>query len=270
MKKITLLFVLLVQFSFAQSISQFMPSDIYAEHSECTSSGSVYNSYDLENNVLTIQTDDTTISTLRFTVQIRLKNAAGNGKKITGVDLTKSDIFTSNTSEFIVDGFTGGDIQDAATTDCNGVSVGKLNYAFFTIDFSNNNTWNSKSGYTEIELANAVNIIPTTSAFSDDADYLQNVQMTVKVIYDPALSSDDLKQLYNFSFAPNPTKNQLNLNAKELISNVEIYNTLGQKAISKNINALNTNLDLTHLKKGIYIMKAKIGGKTGSFRIIKD
>jgi hypothetical protein len=116
MNKITLLLILLVQFSFSQSISQFVPSNLYAEHSECTSSGSSYNSYDLENNVLTIQTDDATISTLRFTAQIRLKNAADKGLKIGGADLTKSDIFTSNTTEFIVDGFTGGDIQDAATT----------------------------------------------------------------------------------------------------------------------------------------------------------
>lgn len=270
MKKITLLLILLVQFGFSQSMSQFVPSNLYAEHVDCTSSGSLYNSYDLDNNVLTIQTDDATISTLRFTGQIRFKNAADKGLKISGADLTKSDIFTSNTSEFIIDGFTGGDIQDAATAACNDVSIGKLNYAFFTIDFSNNTTWNSKSGYTEIELANAVNIIPTTSAFNGNTDYLQNVQMTVKVIYDPALSTNDLKQLYNFSFSPNPTKNHLKLNANKEISKVVIYNTLGQKAFSKNVYALNDNLDLSHLKKGIYIMKATIGDKKASYRIIKD
>lgn len=94
--------------------------------------------------------------------------------------------------------------------------------------------------------------------------------MTVKVIYDPALSNNDLKQLYNFSFTPNPTKNHLKLNANKEISKVEIYNTLGQKAFSKNLNALNDNLDLSDLKKGIYIMKATIGDKTGSYRIIKN
>lgn len=270
MKKITLLLILVTQFSFAQSISQFIPSDLYAEHIACTSSGSSYNSYDLDNNVLTIQTDDATISTLRFTGQIRFKNAAGNGMKISGADLTKSDIFTSNTSEFIIDGFTGGDIQDAATAACNGVNVGKLNYAFFTIDFSNNSTWNSKSGYTEIELANAVNIIPATSAFNGNTDYIQNVQMTVKVIYDPALSTNDLKQLYNFSFAPNPTKNYLKLNANKEISKVELYNTLGQKAFSTNIDALNANLDISNLKKGIYLMRASIENKTATYRIIKE
>ena len=82
MKKITLLLVMLVQFSFAQSISQFIPSELYTEHVACTSSGSTYNSYDLENNILTIQTDDATISKFRFTAQIRLKNAADKGLRL--------------------------------------------------------------------------------------------------------------------------------------------------------------------------------------------
>ena len=271
MNKITLLLILVTQFSFAQSMSQFTVSDVYENHTLCGSPGaSPYNNYDSETNILTIQTDNATLTNLKFAAQIRFSNSTGGGIKVTGSDLTKSDIFTSNTNEFIIDGFIGGQLQDAYKTDCNDVEKGKKNFGFFSIDFSNNNTWNSKSGYTEIELANAVNIIPTSSIFSGNGDYPQNIQMTVKVIYNPALSTNDLKQLYNFSFAPNPTQNQLNLKANKLISNVELFNTLGQKALSKNINALNTNIDLTHLKKGIYIMKATIGDKTGAFRIIKN
>ena len=89
-----------------------------------------------------------------------MKNAADKGLKISGTDLTKSDIFTSNTSEFIIDGFTGGDIQDAATTDCNDVSVGKLNYGFLLSTLVITILGILNLGILEIELANAVNIIP--------------------------------------------------------------------------------------------------------------
>ncbi len=269
-KKITLLLILVTQFSLSQSMSQFVPSALYAEHIDCTSSSSTDNSYDLENNVLTIQTDDAAINTLRFTAQIRFKNAAAKGLKISGTDLTKSDIFTSNTSEFIVDGFTGGDIQDAATTDCNNVSVGKLNYAFFTIDFSNNTTWNSKSGYTEIELANAVNIIPTTSVFNGNSDYLQNVQMTVKVIYDASLSTNDLKQRYNFSFTPNPTKDFIELSAANPIQGVKIYNLLGQEVLQNAYNLRKAQLDVSALNKGVYILKVVINDKIGTYKFMKE
>jgi hypothetical protein len=269
-KKITLLLILVTQFSFSQSMSQFQPSDLYAEHVDCTSSGSTYNSYDLENNVLTIQTDDATISTLRFTAQIRFKNAADKGLKISGADVTKSDIFTSNTSEFIIDGFTGGDIQDAATAACNDVSTGKLNYAFFTIDFSNNTTWNSKSGYTEIELANAVNIIPTTSAFNGNTDYLQNVQMTVKVIYDATLSTNNLKQINNFSFTPNPTKDFIQLSAANPIQGVQIYNLLGQEVLQNTYTLRNAKVDVSALNEGVYVLKVVINGNIGTYKFMKE
>ena len=269
-KKITLLLILVTQFSFSQSMSQFQPSDLYAEHVDCTSSGSTYNSYDLDNNVLTIQTDDASISTLRFTAQIRFKNAAAKGLKIAGTDLTKSDIFTSNTSEFIVDGFTGGDLQDAAITACNGVSVGKLNYAFFTIDFSNNTTWNSKTGYTEIELADAVNIIPTTSTFNGNADYMQNVQMTVKVIYDASTASVDQLEKFDFSYAPNPTKDFIQLSAANPIEGVQIYNLLGQEVLQNTYNLRNAKVDVSALNEGVYILKVVINDNIGTYKFMKE
>ena len=91
----------------------------------------------------------------------------------------------------------------------------------------------------------------------------------ISITYTEPLSNEKL-EAFGFTFSPNPVISQLNLKANAMISNIELFNTLGQKAISKNINALNTNLDLSNLKKGIYIMKATIGDKTGSYRIIKD
>lgn len=91
----------------------------------------------------------------------------------------------------------------------------------------------------------------------------------ISITYTEPLSNEKL-EAFGFTFSPNPATSQLNLKANAMISNIELFNTLGQKAISKNINTLNTNLDLSNLKKGIYIMKATIGDKTGSYRIIKD
>ena len=269
-KKITLLLILVTQFSLSQSMSQFVPSALYAEHIDCTSSSSTDNSYDLENNVLTIQTDDAAINTLRFTAQIRFSNSSGTGIKITGTDLTKSDIFTSNTSEFVIDGFTGGQLQDAYKPECNGVSTGKKNYAFFTIDFSNNTAWNSKSGYTEIELANAVNIIPAASALNGNENYPQNVQMTVKVIYDASLSTNDLKQRYNFSFIPNPTKDFIELSAANPIQGVKIYNLLGQEVLQNAYNLRKAQLDVSALNEGVYILKVVINDKIGTYKFMKE
>lgn len=91
----------------------------------------------------------------------------------------------------------------------------------------------------------------------------------VSITYIEPLSNEKL-ETFGFTFSPNPAGNTLNLSANDNISNIEIYNTLGQKAISKNINALNTSIDLTHLQKGIYLMKATINNKTATYKIIKE
>ena len=91
----------------------------------------------------------------------------------------------------------------------------------------------------------------------------------VSITYNEPLSNKKL-EAFGFTFSPNPATSQLNIKANAMISNIELFNTLGQKAFSKNLNALNDNLDLSDLKKGIYIMKATIGDKTGSYRIMKN
>ena len=131
MNKIILLLILVTQFSFAQSMSQFIVSDVYENHTLCGSTGaSPYNNYDSETNTLTIQTDNATLTNLKFAAQIRFSNSTGGGIKVTGSELTKSDIFTSNTSEFVIDGFIGGQLQDAYKTDCNDVEKGKEKFWF--------------------------------------------------------------------------------------------------------------------------------------------
>jgi len=75
--------------------------------------------------------------------------------------------------------------------------------------------------------------------------------------------------LSNFSFYPNPARNILNVKANDNIENIAIYNLLGQKVISKNVNAFRSNINITSLTTGLYILKANINGKSGSYKLIK-
>lgn len=83
------------------------------------------------------------------------------------------------------------------------------------------------------------------------------------------LSNNDLSK-FNFSFAPNPAKNVINLNAAEAITKVAFYNTLGQNTLNANVNALNTNINIASLNKGIYLMHVTIGGQTQAFKVLKQ
>lgn len=54
---------------------------------------------------------------------------------------------------------------------------------------------------------------------------------------------------------PNPVKAKLNIQSSHIINNIEIYNPLGQKILSKKIAEFNTTINTSFLEKGNYILK---------------
>src|SRR5690554_930081 len=62
---------------------------------------------------------------------------------------------------------------------------------------------------------------------------------------------------------------QLNLISNQALENVEIYNVLGQKMISKNLSYSRESINISELNSGIYIVRVKIAGRDKSFKIVK-
>ena len=84
------------------------------------------------------------------------------------------------------------------------------------------------------------------------------------------LSNKEFKADNNFSFAPNPTNNFVNLSASKNIEKVEFYNLLGQNALSAPVNGLRKEVNISNLKSGIYLMKVTIDNVVGTYKIIKE
>lgn len=72
-----------------------------------------------------------------------------------------------------------------------------------------------------------------------------------------------------FSATPNPVGDFLQLKANEKISEVIVYNTLGQEVNSYYLNSVDDSIDMSSYDKGVYILKVKINGIQGSVKIIK-
>lgn len=90
-----------------------------------------------------------------------------------------------------------------------------------------------------------------------------------KLINTATVSVDELIS-EGFKYAPNPvTGNILTLNAKENISLVNVYNTIGQKVITKKPDRLESKVYMDNLPNGVYLVQVKIGTKKGTFKIIK-
>ena len=69
---------------------------------------------------------------------------------------------------------------------------------------------------------------------------------------------------------PNPVKDVLNVSFDEKISNVTVYNILGQQVIYKQINANEAIIDVSELGTGNYFLKVESGEGMKTYKVIKE
>ncbi|WP_298304987.1 T9SS type A sorting domain-containing protein [Flavobacterium sp.] len=74
----------------------------------------------------------------------------------------------------------------------------------------------------------------------------------------------------DFKFYPNPVKNSLSISNASLIEEIEITSLLGQKILTKKINELQTELNLSELANGVYFVKVRSEGQEKIVKILKD
>ncbi|MEO5777970.1 MAG: T9SS type A sorting domain-containing protein [Flavobacterium sp.] len=88
-------------------------------------------------------------------------------------------------------------------------------------------------------------------------------------VYDGSLGNSSFDN-NNFTFYPNPVKNILNLSYNQEISNVEVFNLLGQKVISNAINANDAQIDMSNLSKGAYMVRVTSNDKVKTIKVMKE
>jgi len=86
-----------------------------------------------------------------------------------------------------------------------------------------------------------------------------------------ATSTASLEELatVGFEYYPNPVNNNLTVKANESITSIAIFNMLGQQVKQVNPSSLNAQIDMTNLANGTYFIKATVGEKVGTFKIVK-
>lgn len=77
--------------------------------------------------------------------------------------------------------------------------------------------------------------------------------------YDPSLGADDLVNSARIDFFPNPVKDFMHISVTDMIK-IEIYNLYGQKVFSELLSG-ETDIPLSHIKNGMYILVAKSRGE---------
>lgn len=73
-----------------------------------------------------------------------------------------------------------------------------------------------------------------------------------------------------FSYYPNPTDGILNLNSIDNIEKVSLYNLLGQLVVENKVDATSSQIDISNLATGTYLMKVSVNGQIGTYRVLKQ
>lgn len=115
------------------------------------------------------------------------------------------------------------------------------------------------------EKIKQVLLIYTNSNGAPSVIYADNIYM-----YREATASVNNNELLGFSMYPNPASNRLHVSAKETIQNADIFNVLGKKVMSLDINKNSESIDVSNLTSGIYLVKYNVNGTTGTAKFVKQ
>ena len=104
------------------------------------------------------------------------------------------------------------------------------------------------------------------NAYSASCQYFLYVD---DIMIDTNLSTGNVV-LEQATVYPNPVKDILTISHSETISNVSIYNILGQKMIDKTFDDTRIQMDLSVLPSGTYLVKTLINNQINTSKIIKE
>ncbi|WP_264558059.1 T9SS type A sorting domain-containing protein [Flavobacterium sp. N1718] len=74
----------------------------------------------------------------------------------------------------------------------------------------------------------------------------------------------------SFLAYPNPVTTVLNLSYTKNISNVAVFNLLGQQVLAKAVSATATQMDMTPLAAGTYLVKVTVDGAVKTLKVVKQ
>ena len=74
----------------------------------------------------------------------------------------------------------------------------------------------------------------------------------------------------DFTYSPNPTNGMVAISSKIKITEVAVYNSIGQLLYHQQINATDTKVDMTSFATGTYFFKLKFDDREANFKILKD
>ncbi len=84
-----------------------------------------------------------------------------------------------------------------------------------------------------------------------------------------SLGVNGFSSMIDFTYYPNPTDGIVNISSKTSITSLKVYNVAGQLLMTKEINALDTKVNISAFASGTYFFKVKFNEQESNFKILK-
>ena len=113
-------------------------------------------------------------------------------------------------------------------------------------------------------------LTPGTTYYIQVDDYGYGTDQGTFGIEVQEVLSSDLFDNNNFMAYPNPVKDVLNVSYSTEISSIRVINMIGQEVISKNISATSSQVDMSELSAGTYIVNVTVGDLVKTLKVVKQ
>ena len=199
-----------------------------------------------------------------------------HGDKIVFSTFTPNDYLTytirfENTGTFYAQNVSVTDVLDSKI-DENSIKMVASSHNYDLFRTANNLTWNFKNIYLPVSIPNTTtgkgfitfkaklkpgfaigDIVPNkANIYFDTNPAIETNTFTTEFV--SSLSNSNFNS-NEFTIAPNPAKDEVNINSNYTIKTIELYDYQGRLLVSKVINNIQTTLDVTAYANGIYILK---------------
>ena len=101
-----------------------------------------------------------------------------------------------------------------------------------------------------------------------ETDYGYSTTVDALTISATVLSNDEFSRK-SISYYPNPTQNILNYSSNEIISDIIIFNVLGQKVMETKVNSTQGQIDISTLASGNYVVRGNTEAGPQVYKIVK-
>lgn len=94
--------------------------------------------------------------------------------------------------------------------------------------------------------------------------------LAMDISFQSTVLSTDENVFDGFSFFPNPVQNTINISTQTEVQKITLFNLVGQAILEQEVNATSSQIDISRLTSGVYLMQISVDGQIGTYKVIKE